>query len=171
MRSLSKWGFFISCIGLCISLISLWETCSNKIYLEKRIANLEVKNLEGLFRLENPVEHSILPAREEIKLTGTYIRSIPEGYKPIAILQNASLYYVIRNQVSLDTDRKWSLMIRPWPDDEWKVIICLADKDGAKEIVSWSSEVKQNGEINWDNPRAELPSGIVKNSMFIFSAK
>ena len=171
MMKLNKWGFIIGFLGLVIGSISLWQTFATKIYLEKRIENLEIKNIEGLFHLEHPAEHSTLPAKKETTLTGTYIRAIPEAYKVVAVLQNGHSYYVSRARPSLEPDRKWSLRIRPWPADEWKVIICLATEYGDIAIRKWASEQTPTGETNWDNPRSELPIGIIKNSMFIFSAK
>lgn len=171
MLKLNNWSFVIGLLGLFIGSFSLWQTFANKIFLERRIETLEIKNIEGLFQLESPKEHTVLPAKKESTLTGKYIRAIPESYKLVAVLQNRNAYYVSRSKLILEPDRKWSLMIRPWPADEWKVIICLATEDANNEMEKWASEKTPSGETNWDNPRSKLPDGVIKNTIFVFSAK
>jgi hypothetical protein len=155
---------WIPIISLGIGLINISLMIHKWTVLDTRIEKLEVARLTGLFRVKEPPNETPLPARMETKLNGDYVQAVPQGYNVRAALFNGNEYFVARTRPQFEPDRKWSLLIRPWPG-RWKVHICIADEEGTKEMDKWAAEP------SWDNGRQSLPKGVIPNSIFEYEAK
>jgi hypothetical protein len=159
-------------ISLIIGITSLACTIYQSMALTSRIAELETQSRENLFRLTSQINNSTIPANNHTILTGEYTKAIPENFKAFAVVEIGGDFYIQRNAVSLLPNNRWSLDIKPThKTDDFKVIICLTNKNIYTDIQSWQNERKPNGEINYDNPRRELNEGIYKNSIFVFKVK
>jgi hypothetical protein len=160
----------LTIISLIIGLSSLGLTIYNRLILEGRIEKLQNTALIGLFSLSDPSLASPLPAKQETIVRGTYVAAIPKDYCVRAVLYSRDMYYVVRPIPMLNLDRTWELLLNLWPG-RWQLHLCLCDSEATKTIDLWRGERKRNGDIDYDNPREQLPRGVYLNSKFLFEAR